>query len=173
MLCLIIFLNPSFAGYIYHSKTLKKQSSGRQDDLVKYENTFSPYVGGREKLGSSLHHIQVHQVRQSPHSLKTFGPCACIGYWNCIILKQWVTLNCLRISKVFTCFNTTCCCCSQRGFFTFKTCSRTKLQQAITDSKVNDEEARHSLLRHSKICCCCWLCSCFCFSRCQRLSATP
>lgn len=121
MLPLIIFLNRPFAGYIYHIKALMKQSSGRQDVLAEFENTSSPYLGAREKPGSSLHHIWLHEVRRSLPSLKHL-------YWLLKqhlakwlpVLKQWVTFNCLTLSKAFTCFNTTCCSCSQKGFFTFK-----------------------------------------------------
>lgn len=31
-----------------------------------------------------------------------------------LVLKQWVTLNCLTTAKAFTCFNTRCCSCFQR-----------------------------------------------------------
>lgn len=173
MLHLIIFLNLLFTGYIYLSKASKKQSSGRQDDLVKCGNTFSPYLEGREKFGSSLHHIQLHRVRRSPHALKTFGPYSCIGYQNHIMPND-PRHGCSEPLSIAREFPRRLRASIQHAVRVLREASsHSKPIQGQSYNKANDEEARYSLLRCSRICCCCWLCSCFCVSRCQRLSATP
>lgn len=166
-------------GCIYHIKALKKQTSGRLDDLANCENTVSPYLGGRQKLGSSLHHMQLQRVTEAFTLWKHLAlvPVLVIETASCqtILCTGAKAVSHPQLPENFQGIYML----EYKMLFLFSD-RLLHIQNPFKDKATTGNYSQQSEWQGNtqlfakalqNFCCCCF-CSCFWFSHCQRLSAT-